>query len=189
MSSIKGSVLEARMEFIETQLGDGALARVMARLSQADRDALEHVLAGSWYPFALGSRLDEAIWRVAGRARGELFRALGRASADAHLSGVHRAFLRPSDPMGFLERAELLYPFYYERGRRTFEAVGPCEGVLTTYDAPAFSAADCQTNCGWHQRALELCGARNVVVEDEACRSRGDEACRYRLRWSPPEPH
>jgi hypothetical protein len=187
MSNIKGSVLEARLRFVDKELGGDARARVMKHLLQGDRDVLQHVLAGGWYPFELGARLDEAIWRVAGRSRKEFFRALGRASADIHLTGVHRAFLRPNDPMGFLSGCELLYPFYYETGRRALEVVGPCEGVLVTYDADIFSEADCTTNCGWHQRALELCGARDVEVVDEACRARGDGTCRYRLRWSPPE--
>jgi hypothetical protein len=186
VGNIKGSVLVARFEFVERELGAAALPRLMAMLTAADREQLSHVLAGRWYPFALGARLDEAIARLAGRSGEAFFRGLGRASADTHLTGVHRAFLRPNDPLGFLERAELLYPFYYDRGRRTFEALGPCEGVLTTYDAPTFSTTECLTNCGWHERALELCGARDVHVEEEECRARGGEVCRYRVRWQPP---
>lgn len=186
MSNIKGTVLEARLKFVEAQLGKDVLARLVTLLPADDRQQLSHVLAGRWYPFELGARLDEAIARVAGRARNELFRGLGRASADTNLGGVHRTFVRPGDPLGFLERTELLYPFYYEGGRRTFEALGPCEGVLTTYDAPSFSAPDCLTVCGWYERALELCGAREVEVVEEACRARGAAACRYHVRWSPP---
>lgn len=186
MANIKGSVLEARLEFVEGELGADALPRLMALLTDADREELSHVLAGRWYPFELGRRLDDAIARLAGRSGDEFFRRLGRASAETHLGGVHRAFLRPNDPLGFLERAELLYPFYYDGGRRTFEQIGPGEGVLTTYDAPTFSTAECLTNCGWHERALELCGARDVSVVEEVCRARGGEVCRYRVRWKPP---
>lgn len=85
-----------------------------------------------------------------------------------------------------LTTTEILYPFYYESGRRTFEALGPREGVLTTYDAPSASAADCETVCGWYERALEMCGARQVQVVEELCRARGDAVCRYRLRWTMP---
>ena len=186
MSRIRGSVLAARLKFLEKELGRDAVARLSTLLEPGDAAELEHLLASRWYPFELGARLDEAIARVMGRSRDEVFRALGRASAESNLGGAHRAFLRPNDPLAFLQTTEILYPFYYESGRRTFEALGPREGVLTTYDAPSASAADCETVCGWYERALEMCGARQVQVVEELCRARGDAVCRYRLRWTMP---
>ena len=186
MAGIKGSVLQSRLEFVEKELGAGVVERLLTLLEPRDRDELRHLLASRWYPFELGSRLDEAIARIAGQSRQEIFRKLGRASADANLRGPHRAFLRPNDPLAFLENTEVLYPFYYETGRRTFEAKGPGEGVLTTQGAEVYSAADCLTVCGWYERALALCGATDVHVEETQCRARGDQVCRYHLRWTPP---
>jgi hypothetical protein len=186
MASIKGSILQSRLDFIDKKLGAGIIEAVLGLLEPGDRDELRYLLAGRWYPFELGARLDEAIARVAGQSRHEIFLELGRASADANLLGPHRAFLRPGDPLAFLETTEVLYPFYYRSGRRTFEARGRGEGVLTTHDAESFSAADCLTVRGWYERALELCGATAVQVEETECRARGDAVCRYVLRWTPP---
>jgi uncharacterized protein (TIGR02265 family) len=186
MAGIKGSVLQSRLTFVEKELGAAVVERLLTLLAPGDREELRHLLASRWYPFDLGSRLDEAIARVAGQSRQEIFRKLGRASADANLGGPHRAFLRRNDPLGFLENTEVLYPFYYQTGRRTFEVKGPAEGVLTTFDAETYSTADCLTVCGWYERALELCGATEARVEETQCRARGDEVCRYHLRWTPP---
>jgi predicted hydrocarbon binding protein len=56
--------------------------------------------------------------------------------------------------------------------------------VLTTRDAETFSVPDCLTVVGWHRRALEMCGAKQVRIVEEECRARGGTACRYRISWS-----
>jgi predicted hydrocarbon binding protein len=36
---------------------------------------------------------------------------------------------------------------------------------------------------GWHRKALEMCGAANVRVEELECRAKGAAVCRYRVAW------
>lgn len=183
MVQIKGSVLKARISFANELQPEGA-ERVLKKLSQEDQAALNALLATSWYPFELGRRLDEALVRELGGGKPEFFEKIGAASAEQNLSGVHRQFLVPGDPQAFLARAPMIYAFYYDRGRREYEATGPKEAVLTTYDAETFSLADCSTVVGWHRRGLEMCGARDPKVVEEECRGRGGRVCRYRLSWS-----
>lgn len=180
---IKGSVIKSRLAFVEEQAGAEGLQRIKSRLNAADQEALARLLPTGWCAFELASRLDEAIVQELGGGRPDYFLRLGEASAERNLTGVHRAFLRPGDPHGFLSQAPEIYAFYYDRGRRTYEAAGEREGVLTTYDAEAFSTSDCLTVVGWHLKALQMCGAREVSVMEEECRARGGTVCRYRARW------
>jgi uncharacterized protein (TIGR02265 family) len=182
--NIKGSVISARLAFIEQQAGADGLQRVLGRLSGEDRLEISPVLSSKWYPFELGRRLDDAIAQELGTRGLEFFRKLGRDSADKNLGGVHKALLIRGDPHAFLAQSPIIYKMYYDRGRRTYERVGPQEAVLITYEAPSASSAECQTNMGWHQRALELCGAAHVQVSEEECLATGGQVCRYRLRWS-----
>ncbi|HEU0053167.1 MAG TPA: hypothetical protein VFQ39_08310 [Longimicrobium sp.] len=139
-----------------------------------------------WYPFEIGERLDAAIVRVVGNGRTEMFERLGAASADANLATVHKQFLTPGRPHVFLGKAPLIYGFYYETGRRTYEQTGESSGVLTTFEAETFSAPDCLSVIGWYRRALELCGVTDVSIEEDECRAKGGVVCRYRLRWRDP---
>jgi hypothetical protein len=180
---IKGSVLKSRLAFVEEQAGADGLARVKGRLDAADQRALARILPTAWCAFELGHRLDEAIVQELGGGRSDYFLRLGEASAERNLSGVHRAFLRPGDPHGFLAQAPEIYAFYYDRGRRTYERAGEKEGVLTTHDAETFSGPDCLTVVGWYVKALQMCGARDVTVVEEECRARRGAVCRYRARW------
>jgi uncharacterized protein (TIGR02265 family) len=183
MQQVKGTVLKARLGFVETHFGPEGREKVLASLSPEDRQQLARLLPVKWYPFDLGRRLDDAIVTVLGGGHPHFFLRLGEASAEQNLAKLHHAFLTPGDPHAFLAKAPTIYRLYYETGRREYERTGEREAVLTTYDAETFSAPDCLTVIGWHQKALELCGASAVVMVEEECRAKGGEVCRYRVRW------
>jgi hypothetical protein len=82
-----------------------------------------------------------------------------------------------------MRKADMIYKFYYDTGRREYEETGKNSGVLTTYDAETYSAPDCLTVIGWYKEALKMCGARNVKVVEEECRARGGSCCRYCFSW------
>ena len=183
MQQVKGSVLKSRMTFVEEQGGGAAAQRVLAELTPDEQQQLKTLLTMKWYDFELGKHLDDAIVRVLGGGRREFFERLGEASADRNLTTLHKPFLVEGDPHAFLAKAPQIYALYYETGRREYEKTGGRQGVLTTHDAETFSAPDCLTVVGWHRRALEMCGAKNVRITEEECRARGGKVCRYRLSW------
>jgi hypothetical protein len=179
---IKGSVLKARLAFVE-ELAPGGLAEVLKRLPEGDQGVLGSLLATKWYPFDLGKRLDQAIVGRFGAGKVEFFEKIGEASARKNLATVHRHFLLEGNPQGFLARAPMVYSFYYDQGRREYAKTKEREAVLTTHDAEVFSIPDCATVVGWHRAALGMCGAKNPRVVEEECRARGGAVCRYRLSW------
>jgi len=183
MQQIKGAVLKSRLAFVQEHFGDDGLEGVLASLPDADQVALRSLLTVKWYPFETGKRLDEAIVARCGHGDPAFFKRLGVASADKNLAGVHKSFVTPGDPHAFLAKARIIYSMYYETGRRDYEKTGETSGVLTTHDAETFSAPDCLTVVGWHERALEMCGARGVSVTEDECRAKGGSVCRYRVSW------
>ena len=183
MQQIKGAVIKARLSFVEEHWGREGLERVLASLPEEDQRTLRTVLTVKWYPFEMGERLDAAIVSVLGEGRTEVFEQLGQASADANLAMLHKGFLTPGRPQAFLAKAPQIYHFYYETGHRTYEQTGDRSGVMTTFDAETFSAPDCLSVIGWYRRALELCGAQGVTMEEDECRARGGAVCRYRIAW------
>jgi len=183
MQKVKGSVLRSRLAFVEQQFRSEGLKKVLETLDPEDRKALQRIAPVAWFDFEIGRRLDDAIVRVVGGGRAEVFERLGQASAETNLTTVHAAFFTPGDPHGFLAKAPQIYRMYYQTGSREYERTGEREGVLTTHDAETFSKADCLTVIGWYKRALEMCGAKNPRIVEDRCRARGDEVCRYRVSW------
>ena len=184
MQQVKGSVLRSRLGFVEQQFGADGVARVLAALNPEDRRELAKPLPVKWYPFELGKRLDDAIVQTLAKGDRSYFIRLGEASAEQNLTSVHASFLTDGNPAGFLAKAPTIYRMYYETGRREYQPVSANEGVLVTHEAETFSAPDCLTVVGWYRRALEMCGAKNVRVDEEECRALGGNVCRYRVRWS-----
>jgi uncharacterized protein (TIGR02265 family) len=182
---IKGNVLLARLKFVRETGGEPALQAILSRLPAEDARLLSGwILPISWYPLDVYLRLDDAIASVMSpHDRAKVFLAMGRASADANLSGPQRPFVREGDPHVLLQAAPQIYGAYYAVGRRTYRRTGDTSGVLTTHDAESVTATDCLTVVGWHVRAIELCGGKDVSVVETRCRARGDDACEYRCSW------
>jgi uncharacterized protein (TIGR02265 family) len=182
---IKGNVLLSRLRYVRERGGEEAFEQVMARLTPEDQKILRGwILHISWYPFELNQRLDAAIARVfSPDDKSRVFLEMGRASAEANLAGPQKPFLRDGDPHAMLSNAGKIYAAYYQAGRRTYEKTGERSGVLRTFDAESYSATDCLTVVGWHERAVELCGGKDVKIVETRCRARGDPNCEYALSW------
>ena len=185
-SRIKGHILLSRIQYVREVAGEAKFMTVLASLPAEDRDILSGmILPVTWYSLDLNLRLDAAIAAVLSPDdRSRIFLEMGRASAEKNLKGVHRAYLRQGDPHFLLASAPLIYAAYYAVGKRSYEKTGEKSAVLRTQEAEIVSATDCLTVIGWHQRAIELCGGKQVKVEEVQCRSRGAAHCEYRCEWS-----
>ncbi|HYM60891.1 MAG TPA: TIGR02265 family protein [Thermoanaerobaculia bacterium] len=180
---VKGGGLQARLEFVRERSGDAAVERVLSKLSEEDRKICRQPLAGMWYPFALNERLDDAIADEMGMGD-RVFELMGEKSASHNLTSAHRLYVATHDPHALLRRAPQIYQMYYDTGRRTYESLGETKAVLRTYDAETFSKHDCLTIVGWHRRAIEMCGGKNVRVTETKCRARGADVCEYVCEWT-----
>jgi uncharacterized protein (TIGR02265 family) len=182
---IKGTVLQSRLLLLERRLGAAGRERVLGRLPPEDRRVLlGMVMPIAWYPFTLNERLDQAIATELGQGP-HVFRALGAQSAEDNLGETHRVYMRSRDPHGLLKHTAQIYGLYYKTGYRTYEWVSPSKAVLRTFESKSFSASDCLTVLGWHERAIEMCGGGGPRVEEARCRARGGDRCEYVCEWRP----
>jgi hypothetical protein len=183
--NVKGSVLQSRLEFVLRQRGAEGLARVLARLPAPERKAISGlILPFAWYPFETNERLDLAIAEEMGRGD-SIFRELGAASADDNLTSASQLhYIREHNPHALLKQASGIYSVYYDTGRREYARATETRAVLRTHDSLSFSVADCLTVVGWHVRAIEMCGGRNVRDSQPQCRALGGACCEYVFEWA-----
>lgn len=181
---VKGNIIKARVAFVREHFGEDGWNKVLQALPDEDRRIVGGIITNvGWYPFKVAEKLDNTIVSTLAHGKNEVFEDIGRASAKENLTGVHKDFVESRDPQTFLKQTPLIYRFYYDTGRRTYEPTGPNSGVIITYDAETYSTIDCLTVIGWYKEALEMCGAHNVTIQEENCRARGDNECRYRVSW------
>lgn len=179
---IKGGPLQSRLEFVRDHRGQDGVERVLGRLPDADRNVCRQILTGGWYPFDLSERVDRAVADEMGMGE-KVFLLMGEKSAEHNLNKAHKAFVTDRDPHGLLKRAAQIYQAYYDTGRRTYEHVSDTKAILRTYESETFSIADCLTVVGWHRKAIEMCGGKDVKVVETKCRARGADVCEYVCEW------
>ena len=180
--SVKAGAIQSRIEFVKEHGGESAVQRVLARLSEEDRKECSHLLTAGWYPFELKERLGEAIAAELGMGDG-VFLQMGEKSAAHNLATAHKVFVTNRDPHGLLKRAGQIYQAYYDSGRREYENAGPRRAILRTFESSTFSKHDCLSVIGWHRKAIEMCGGKNVHITETKCRARGAEICEYVCEW------
>jgi hypothetical protein len=185
VTRIKGASLLARLEYVMEKGGPELRTRVLQKLAPAERTLLDgRLLPSSFVPLELNQRLDEAIAAAINPLdpRG-VYRELGRASAHKNLQKFHRIFVRDKTAHALLEGFPAVRGTYYSDGTASYERTGATAGVLRVKGAHSHSLPDCESTAGYFERALELVGGRDVVVELARCRSRGDALCELRCSW------
>jgi predicted hydrocarbon binding protein len=179
---VKGTILLSRVALVRGRGGEAAVKAVLARMPTADQELLRGiVLPVGWYPFEVNERLDAAIAKEFGGDA--IYRSLGAQSAIDALGTTHKNFVRQRDAHGLLKHVAQLHRLYKDSGYMTYEWVDRSTAVIRTYDCKSFSAADCLTNLGWHEKAVELCGGRNVRATETRCRANGEKLCEYHCAW------
>jgi hypothetical protein len=181
---VKGNVIRARRTFVVEEFSERAWQTVLEALPEEDREILSGELSATeWHEFAINERLDAAIVEVLGHGDMKIFEIIGAWSAKLNLTGRQRAFVSHGDPAILMQNTRVIYDYYYDVGKRRWEATSPTSGVMTTYNAKTFSEPDCLTVIGWYKEALGMCGAKNVQIEEVKCRARGDDVCQYEFSW------
>lgn len=179
----KGVVYCAARDYVRKTHGDDALDACLAELPHAQRLEAESAVPIGWYPLDLVVDFLGSVDKVCGTGDGAECAAIGRFSADWALNMFHRMFLRFKSPHWMLEKAPKMWTTYYDSGLWT---VLPHTERTMGCQLREFGTANpvmCHRLMGWLQRAGELTGAPDVVVEHPKCRSRGDDCCEFHGSW------
>jgi uncharacterized protein (TIGR02265 family) len=173
------------LKYIRDRGGEEQLKITLGLLSQDDRSILEGwILNSRWYPLELYQRLDDAIARVfSPDDKTRVFIEMGSNSADMNLTGPHKHFVREGDPHFLLSQSSVIYSAYYAVGHSIYQKTGPNSCILRFYEAEVVTPTDCLTCLGWHRRAIELCGGKDVEVKETACRIQGGDHCEFHCSW------
>lgn len=184
MPNVKGVVLIARKDFVESAYGDEGWQKILMSLREPHVGVLRgQLLPFSWYPFSTNQALDNAICQVLASGDTGVFREMGRFSAEKNLGSVHATFVRGDDPHALIANSRAILRTYYDEGERVYERKGERACALITTGEGCYSRSDCETNLGWFERAVEIMGGRNVEAKEISCRGLGAERCEYHFSW------
>ena len=180
--NVKGSVVRARLRYVEERGGEDAYRAFLDALSRPTREIVDaRILANVWYPFAAFIEICEVIDRQLGKGDLALCHELGRHSCDANLPTLYKLFFRMADVLYIVRRAAAAWRVNYDEG--TMSVIDEGDHVVTLrMQVPAPHRAHCLSVRGWIVRAGELSGAKDARVA-ETCRVHGEPHCQFELRW------
>jgi hypothetical protein len=184
VSNVKGSALASRLLWVRLGHGEAGLERLEAAASPALQPVLVNGVAmARWYPFEVFIELIEVIDRLFGKGDLSLVKELGRFGADANLKTVYRLFYKVGTVRWILGRAARLWGAHYDSGEMLIVEDAPGLGILEIagFDSP--HRIHCLSVAGWAERSVEISGGKDALVEDIACRARGDAQCLFRVTW------
>lgn len=185
MAKVKGTVLHANVAFIQEKFGREAYDKIVAGLSESDRNALGSVvLQSAWYEYSLVLRIMEAAEKlyVASGPR-SLAWEMGRFSAEYGLKTVYKIFFKVADPQFIISRASKIFSNYFDSGTMEVISLEPRSAHIRIRGFNQPCQVFCDRAMGWMERTLELAGAKSVTATHPKCVVRGDAWCDFVGRW------
>jgi predicted hydrocarbon binding protein len=179
---VKGSMVRAHLQFVRERLGEPALAQTMKALPATVAAEIQGALASTWCAFESIIVLDRTIARVAGRDERELWRELGRYSAQINLSTIYRAFHR-DDIHDFFRNSAMLHRKFQDFGDCEYEQAGKTLGRISVRNAVAYSPVYCTSETGYLEQVIATHGGSAANVIESACQCAGEDRCTFELRW------
>jgi hypothetical protein len=178
----KGLSIVAVRDHVLLRHGAESWNAVTARLSALDAETIRSVVGIGWYELDLYARLLRAADAQLGSGDLRAIRPIVRFEAERDLPTIHRLLLKLVNPARVVEKMAELWPRYHTTGRPLLERRGDGAFDATLSDWGVDEAL-CRGFQGYCERALELAGARELILTHVSCRARGATACVYRARW------
>ena len=184
MARIKGTGVLSSVLYFKDQWGEAGLEKIKAACTGAARDMLARpVLPVVWYPDQAMIDMLLVADKVCGRGDKNVLRAIGRFDAERNLRGVYKMFISLTSPHFLIKNAARVWRQFFDEGdveTRHFEETSGVLVVRNFSDMPLYHEVN---QMPFMERALEMCGCRNVRGAHLACLARGDDRCEFRYTW------
>lgn len=171
--SVKKMILRQRPDLQETFL---------AKLGPEERQLYEAVLATEWLPIKVVATL---FYKAAGALYPGNLRGLeelGRQQALDNLQGIYRPMLRVLTINFAIQQVAKLWRGYFDEGEAAaWQEEGQKRAVMSVDNFPGLPEGNRRVISGYIQGVVELCGARNVVVQHDQSRA---EKWVWTVTWS-----
>jgi hypothetical protein len=181
----KGSSLISTREFVRLNFGEEGLKKWIDSLSGEGRKIFSSaIISTNWYPLKAG--LTEPTSKICGMFYNGNMRGAwdaGRHSADTGLKGIYRFFIQVASPQFIIKKASTILPTYYKPSTMKALEVGPAGAIVEIREFKEISDVIEARVGGWIEKALEICGCKNINVAFTKSLLRGDDCSQFVIKW------
>lgn len=185
MAMVKGTAIQARMDYLRSRFGPDGLAKVLDSLAPEHRSLVtKPILVSNWYPMELSDEIMGAAEEHLGKGDGSLCRDIGVLSCKVGLQTVYKAFSRPDDPSSAVTRLTgLLWKSYYDTGEMVGRVRGPDSAEILISGIQLRKPWLCHLLVGFIATILEEWGGSHSRASHPECMARGDSRCLFLVEW------
>jgi hypothetical protein len=181
----KGSSLITTREFVKKNFGEDGLKRWLEALSPESKKLFASaIISTSWY--SLKDGLVDPTRKICGMFyNGDLRGAweAGRHSAEHGLNGIYKFFIQIASPQFIIKKASTILPTYYRPSVMKASEVGPNGAIVEILEFKEISDVIESRVAGWMEKALEICGCKNINVAFIKSMAHGQGRTQYVIKW------
>lgn len=154
-------------------------------LSQASREIMnDSILIGSWYPLSDACvEPTEKICKLFYNDKIDGAWEGGRFSADFSLKGVYKVFVKVASPIFIMSRASIIFSAYYKPSIMKLVDKSSKKGIIHILKFPEPDTYVDFRIGGWIERALEICGCKDVKITITKSLAKGDRLTEIVGEW------
>jgi len=181
---VKGTAVVSIPEFIQSRFPSRMEEWLDALSAGARAIVSKKILASSWYP--LSDAVLEPTQKLCdlfydGQDKGAW--EAGRFSADHGLQGVYKVFVKVATPQFLISRAGRIFSSYYRPSSIEIDEVGAGAVIMRIVEFPEPDRLIEARIGGWVERALEICGCRNLEITTPRSMTAGESVTEIKAQW------
>lgn len=183
---VKGTAVKSIQDYVQTHHSD-KYAEWLKAMPEVSRIIMSKpVYVSDWY-----SVKDAAVEPTIALGKvvfnGDAVKAgweTGRYSSEIALNGVYKVFVKMATPQFIIGRSGKILPSYYDPSDLAVKETGAKHVVLNISKLPMNHEVLEARIFGWIQRALEVCGCKNVQINPTTSMTKGDSSTLLMITWN-----
>lgn len=181
---VKGTVTKSIQQYVKSSHPD-RYNQWEASLSKKSNTIFQNSISVSeWYP------IDEALIEPCQTTAKLFFKdehsaawELGRYSAEIGLKGVYKVFVMMSSPHFLIDRSSRIISMLYENAEISVAEKKDKSCVIHLTKLPINSIILEYRIGGWIEKALEICGSKNIEIDMPQRLSKGNDLTQINISW------
>lgn len=182
---VKGTIISSVQTFVKDKFSN-RFQEWQQNLPSASQQILTNaVMASEWYDIENGlltptrllakmfydGDLEKASWEM------------GRYSAEVGLTGIYKVFVLIATPQFIMKRGGKILASFYQPSVLTTSNERP-KGVDILITEFENSTIITESRIGgWMEKALEICGVKNITIDKIKSMAKGDNITQYVVNW------
>jgi len=184
MVQIKGSAIKETINQIKARSGEDALQKIFGLLDEETLTICRgEIYSSSWYPLDIFTRFLEIEIKVLADGREEMVTRGSEVVIEKQLRGIYKAFVKLGSPEFVIKRIAAVHATYFQGVPIDVQLVGQGKAVVRYTGFGKQHRIMGFAIIGFFKKALEISGAKDVVLRFTVPIEEGKEFAELSIAW------